>query len=66
MSFSEKADIRIDHWIKHSQSHLADYAAFADELERNGHPASAAEIRAMAELTQKSVDHLRNARIALK
>lgn len=65
MSFLEKAGMRIEHWIKHSQSHLTDYETFADELERNGHPASAAEIRAMAELTRKSMEHLRKARATL-
>lgn len=66
MESIEKAGMRIEHWIKHSQSHLADYEAFADELDEAEHKESAAEIRSMVALTQKSMEHLRNARAALK
>lgn len=65
MSLSEKAGMRIEHWIKHSQSHLNDYESFANELEQIGHKQSAEEIRAMADLTRKSMDHLRKAHAAL-
>lgn len=66
MEFIEKAGMRIEHWIKHSQSHLAEYQAFAEELEQAGHQACAAQIRQMAQLTQKSEDHLRSALDNLK
>ena len=66
MSHTEKAGMRIEHWIKHSQSHLNEYQTFADELEQAGHRLSAEEIRAMATLTRKSMEHLHKAQAALK
>jgi hypothetical protein len=65
MNFVEKAGMRIEHWIKHSQSHFTEYEAFADELEQAGYKASAEEIRQMAALTRKGIDHLGSARSRL-
>ena len=54
MGFGEKARIRIEHWLKHNESHLNDYREFADQLEEAGMHICAAHIRNMAELNEKS------------
>lgn len=61
MEFTEKAKIRIEHWLKHNQGHLEEYESFADELEKGGHPQCASRIREMAALTARSGDCLKSA-----
>ena len=34
MEFEEKARIRMEHWLSHSEQHQEDYEKFADELEQ--------------------------------
>jgi len=65
MEFEEKARIRLEHWIDHSEHHLEDYEQFADELEKAGKIASARSIREMADLTAKSTACLKEALEAL-
>jgi hypothetical protein len=36
MEFTEKAKIILERWISHSDHHLEEYEAFADELEGAG------------------------------
>ncbi|MCU0595631.1 MAG: hypothetical protein MUC98_09255 [Desulfobacterota bacterium] len=36
MNFIDKARIRIDHWIHHSEDHSQEYVSFAAELEEAG------------------------------
>jgi hypothetical protein len=36
MDFTEKAVIRIEHWIRHNENHLQEYKTFAHELEKAG------------------------------
>jgi hypothetical protein len=33
MEFIEKAKVRLDHWIHHSDYHNEEYESFAEELE---------------------------------
>jgi hypothetical protein len=66
MEFSEKAAIRIQHWIEHNDSHLKEYEKFAEQLEEARAAASAAHIREMAELTRETGDCLRKALAALE
>ncbi len=66
MEFFEKAGIRMDHWLSHSESHAKEYESFAQELEAAGFSESAADIRTMAALTRHSTEHLRAARQRLK
>ena len=53
MEFPEKAKVRIEHWLKHNQSHIGDYEQFADELEQAGMGKSAGHIREMIGWTAK-------------
>jgi hypothetical protein len=66
MEFSEKAAMRIEHWMEHNASHLRDYENFAAQLEEARASRSAAHIREMAELTRKIDDCLQKALAALE
>ena len=61
MEFSEKAKVRIEHWIHHNEHHNEDYEEFAKQLEGVGKSESAACIREMIDLTLKSTDCLKKA-----
>jgi hypothetical protein len=61
MNFDEKARVRIEHWIHHNLDHLADYQAFASELEAAGKAECAWHVRAMGSLLSQSNDHLKEA-----
>lgn len=54
MKHTEKARIRIEHWLKHNESHLQNYREFAEELEAAGISASAGHIREMISWTIES------------
>jgi len=58
MDITQKARIRIEHWIKHNEDHLHEYQAFARELETAGKNESARYIREMAALMAESTGHL--------
>ena len=61
MDFIEKARMRLEHWLTHNDHHQEEYELFADQLEENGKPGAAEQIREMAGLAQKSNECLRNA-----
>ena len=61
MDFIEKAKIRIEHWVEHSDHHIEDYTAFANQLEEEGKTESAEAIRDMIELNIKSTECLKKA-----
>jgi len=65
MDFTEKAGIRIEHWLNHNEEHLKEYEAFASELETAGKNERARHIREMAALTAQSNECLRRALKAL-
>ena len=65
MDFIEKAKIRIEHWVEHSDHHIEDYTAFANQLEEEGKTESAEAIREMIELNIKSTECLKKALIGL-
>jgi hypothetical protein len=65
MEFIEKAKVRLDHWIHHSDHHNEEYEMFADQLEEAGKSECAGYIREMMDLTSKSVECLRKALNAL-
>ena len=65
MDITEKATIRIEHWIKHNEDHLQEYETFARELEAAGKNESARHIRQMATLMAESNEYLRQALKAL-
>ena len=65
METSEKAKIRIEHWIHHNNHHIEDYELFADELEEAGQKESAGYIREMISLTLRSTELLNKALKAL-
>ena len=61
MDYIEKAKIRIEHWIEHSDHHIEDYTSFADQLEQEGKTKSAEHIREMIDLNLKSTECLKKA-----
>ncbi len=61
MESIEKAKIRLEHWISHSDHHYEEYETFADQLEESGKAESAKYIREMMTLTSKSTECLREA-----
>ena len=65
MEFAEKSRIILERWISHSDHHLEEYEAFAEELEGAGKVESAKAVREMAKLTSKSTDCLKRALKAL-
>jgi len=65
MDFLEKAKIRLEHWVEHSDHHIEDYTSFAEQLDQEGKTESAAYIREMIELNKKSTECLKNALNAL-
>jgi len=66
MDFTQKAGIRIEHWLTHNENHLKEYEAFAQELETAGKKKSASSIREMAALTAQGSECLRRALKDLK
>ena len=66
MDFTEKARIRIEHWVKHNEDHLQEYETFAHELEAAGKNESARHIRETATLMAESTNHLGKALRFLK
>jgi hypothetical protein len=66
MDFEEKAKIRLEHWLRHGQSHLEEYRSFAQALEAAGQTASAASVREMADLSEQSLAYLEEALRFLK
>ena len=61
MELIEKAKIRLEHWISHSDHHYEEYETFADQLEEAGKAESAKCIREMMTLTSKSTACFREA-----
>lgn len=61
MDFLEKAKIRLEHWVEHSDHHIEDYSSFAEQLEQEGKAESASCIREMIDLNKKSAECLKNA-----
>ncbi|MBW1997488.1 MAG: hypothetical protein JRJ29_05905 [Deltaproteobacteria bacterium] len=61
MEMTEKARIRLQHWMEHNSHHIEDYEVFAKELEEAGKRESAGYIREMIRLAEKSNELLRNA-----
>jgi len=65
MEFIEKAKIRLEHWIHHSEQHYQEYLSFAQELEDAGKIESARHLKEMIILTGRSTDCLKKAMKAL-
>ena len=59
MEFTEKAKVRIEHWIGHNDHHEDEYEAFAQQLEDAGQDKAADHIRKMIEYTRQGTDCLR-------
>ena len=66
MDFSEKARIRLEHWITHSDHHQEEYEMFAEQLEEAGKSESAKYIKEIIELSSRTTDCLRKALKALE
>ena len=65
MEFQEKAKIRMEHWLSHSEHHITEYGHFAEEMENAGLKTSAGHLREMIALMVKGNDCLREALSAL-
>jgi hypothetical protein len=61
MDFSDKAKIRIKHWLMHNESHINEYGRFIEELEAAGMQAGAGHIREMIAWVAKGNACLREA-----
>ena len=61
MDSNVKAKMRIEHWLKHNHSHVAEYESFALELDSAGKGESAGYIREMAALVTQSNEKLKKA-----
>ena len=61
MDFSEKAKIRIEHWLKDNESHITQYGQFVEQFEAEGMQAVAGHIREMIAWTAKGNACLREA-----
>ena len=61
MDFIEKARLRLEHWISHSEHHREEYELFAEQLEESERYESARDIRQMIDLEAKSTECLRSA-----
>ena len=66
MEFIEKAKIRLESWIHHSDHHNEEYEMFAEQLEEAGKGESAGYVREMIDLTSKSTECLKKALKALE
>jgi hypothetical protein len=65
MEFIEKARIRLEHWIHHSEDHDQEYRAFANELEEAGKMESARHLKDMIALSTRATESLKKAMKAL-
>jgi hypothetical protein len=65
MEFVEKARIRLEHWIHHSEDHYQEYVSFAKELEDAGKIESARHLKEMISLTTRSTEYMKKAMKAL-
>jgi hypothetical protein len=65
MEFSEKAKIRLEHWIHHNEDHHQEYVSFAKELEEMGKIESARHLKEMIHLIARSTECLKKAMKAL-
>jgi hypothetical protein len=65
MEFIDKAKIRLEHWIHHSEDHYQEYLSFARELEDAGKIESARHLKEMISLTTRGTDCLKKAIKAL-
>jgi len=65
MEFMDKAKIRLEHWIHHSEDHYQEYVSFAKELEEAGKVECARHLREMIALTTRSTESLKKAMRAL-
>ena len=61
MEFLEKAQVRLNHWLAHNESHRAEYQKLAAELDGAGKTASAKQVREMVALSERSDECLRKA-----
>lgn len=65
MEFLDKARIRLEHWIHHSEDHYKEYVSFARELEDAGKIQSARHLKDMIGLSAQSTECLKKAMKAL-
>ena len=65
MDITEKAQIRIEHWLSHNESHIKEYETFIEELENADKHESARYIREMSALMEQCNNCLRRALKAL-
>ncbi|MGD8562064.1 MAG: hypothetical protein PVG03_06000 [Desulfarculaceae bacterium] len=65
MDFSEKAKIRLEHWVAHDQGHLTEYKAFAQELSDAGLAQSAEAISDLAGCVEKGIACMQRALASL-
>jgi hypothetical protein len=65
MEFSEKAKIRLEHWLSHNEHHLQEYRGFAELLDSAGKTESARHVREMVDHEVLSTECMKKALRAL-
>jgi hypothetical protein len=55
--FPRKAQMLIEHWVKHNQAHMQDYCRWADTFRQNGLESAAALLETAAESTRR-INHI--------
>jgi hypothetical protein len=65
MEFTERARMRLEHWLSHNEHHLLEYRSFTEQLESAGQSESAGHIREMMDHAVRSTECMRKALRAL-
>jgi hypothetical protein len=55
--FPKKAQMLIEHWVKHNLAHMQDYCRWADTFRENGLESAAALLETAAESTRQ-INHI--------
>ncbi|GAB6908163.1 conserved hypothetical protein [Desulfosarcina cetonica] len=66
LSFSQKLEKLLTHWIQHNDHHVEDYRQWAEEAGKNDQAAVAELLKAAAELTETVTQRFREARGQIK
>ena len=61
LSFDQKLEMLLDHWIQHNDHHVADYRGWADKARQNNQAAVADLLSAAADLTETVTQRFKEA-----
>ena len=66
LSFAEKLEKLLDHWVQHNDHHVTDYRGWAEQARDNGQSEVADLLNAAADLTESVSQRFREARNKIK